>query len=395
MSVIEDVWVQLFALLLIISGIFSLHYMLRRDRGISASPSSQTAAPASPVSAPLPDDARAAAAQVPAPAAAAPAPKIAGRWVVAAQKGGDVDFTSLGEALSRAVNGDVIILRPGTYDASLLTSKSLTITGGGVSPDQVILTNSINPTFAVGGGWVVMENMTISNTSRANYAALSVYNASLVLRNVKVTSSGYGLRVQDADLEVSDSELEGVITLSISGKSKVKLTGVSLTSGLSTIKAEGAGAHLQIESSSIRHGGGVGLEAGKFASVSMSGTTISGNRYVGVMINSGAEVRIAKSRIEDNRECGAFLTGGGKLILEQVSLARNKCGVSFAGPGTLEAWNSGFSQNSMGAVAIPSSLGDSAVVRGSGNIGLLTPGEKPARSKKRAKAAYEEEESEE
>ena len=61
------------------------------------------------------------------------------------------------------------------------------------------------------------------------------------------------------------------------------------------------------------------------------------------------------------------------IALERVSISRDRCGVEFLGPGTLEAWNSRFSNLPLGAVSIKPGLGDRVVIRHSGNIGLPEP----------------------
>lgn len=405
MSLFEDVWLQVFILLLIVSGVFSLHYMLRpAQAALPVLPAEQPAA-ALPVQAAVPlaetlEPARRAApaeaaAQQPEETAEKPAaPKMPGRWVVGKDGGPGVNCASLGDAVARAADGDSIVVQPGSYEVSVLASKSLTISGGGSSPEEVELTNSLSPTFAVTGGRVVMQNLTITNTSEVDYWALSLSRAALVLRNVNVKSAGKGVKVQGGDLEASDCEFEASSGLSISGKSKVKLTGVSITGRVIGISAQDSLADLQLDDSHISGGGGVGLRVSDGAWAKVSGTTISGNRYAGVMVASGAEIRVAKSQITGNGECGAYIEENGKLVLEKVTLTRNKCGVGFAGAGALEARANKFADNSMGAIAVSPLQGDKAVITGSGNSGLLVPGEKRPAAKKPAAAAAEDEEGE-
>ena len=401
MSALEDVWLQVFTLLLIVSGVFSLHYMLRPAPAL---PQPALQVPVQPararggpiteaLAAPERQTAPAAAAQLPEAAAEKPAaPRTPGRWVVGRDGGPGVNSTSLGDAAARAVDGDSIVLRPGTYEVSVLTSKSLTISGGGRSPEEVVLTNSLNPTFAIGGGRMVMENLTISNTSQVDYWALSVSRAVLLLRSVNVKSSGKGVRVQGADLEASDCEFEASAGMSVSGKSKVKLSGVSVVGSVVGITVQDSSADLQLDGSHIS-GGGAGLRVSDGAWARVGGTTISGNRYAGIMAASGAEVRVSKSMLTRNGECGAYIEENGKLVLENVTLTRNKCGVGFAGAGTLEVHGSKFAANSMGAIAVSPLQGEKALITGGGNSGLLVPGEKRPAAKKRA--AAQEEESEE
>jgi len=334
MSVFEDVWMQVFSLLLIVSGIFSLHYMLRPAQA-APQPVLPAALPAAVQPALARPSAPAAAALPPETAAKKPdVPKGPGRWVVGNDGGPGINCSSLGDAVARAADGDSIVVRPGAYEVSVLTSKSLTISGGGRSPEEVKLTNPINPTFAVSGGRVVLQNLTLANTSQVDYWALSVSRAALVLLNVNVRSSGKGVRVLGADLEASDCEFEAGAALSISGKSKVKLTGVSMTGRVIGVSVQDSSADLQVDGSRISGGGGAGLRALDGAWAKVSGTTISGNRYAGIMVASGAEVRVSNSKITGNGECGAYIEENGKLVLEKVTLTRNKCGVGFAGAGS-------------------------------------------------------------
>jgi len=401
MSALEDVWLQVFTLLLIVSGVFSLHYMLRPAQAALPVLPAELPAAALPARALPPAETAPEPARQTAPAEAAPqpaaeaekpdSPKTPGRWVVGKNGGPGVNSASLGDAVARAADGDSIVVQPGTYEVSVLTSKSLTISGGGSSPEEVELTNSLSPTFAVAGGRVVMQNLTIANTSDMDYWALSVSRGSLTLRNVNVKSASKGVKVQGANLDASDCTFEASSGLAISGKSKVKLTGVSVTGRVIGISAQDSLADLQLDDSHISGGGGAGLRVSDGAWARVGGTTISGNRYAGVMVASGAEIRVSKSQLTGNGECGAYIEENGKLVLEKVTLTRNKCGVGFAGAGTLEARNNKFADNSLGAVAVSPLQGDKAVITGSGNSGLLVPGEKRPAAKKRAAAAEDEE----
>jgi hypothetical protein len=301
-----------------------------------------------------------------------------------------VNCASLGDAVSRAADGDSIVIQPGTYEVSVLTSKSMTISGGGSSPGEVELTNSLDPTFAVEGGRVVMQNLTITNTSQEDFWALSVAQAALLLRNVNVKSSGNGVKVKDAQLDASDCNLEASAGLAVSGKSKVRLTGLSVTGSVLGVLAQDPRADLQLEASRISGGGGAGLRALNGAWVKINATTISKNRLAGIMVGSGAEVQVSRSRLEGNGDCGAYIEENGKLTLEKVVLTGNKCGVGFAGAGTLDVRGNKFADNAMGAIAVSPLQGDKAIITGSGNEGLLVPGEKRPAPKKRASAVEEE-----
>jgi hypothetical protein len=345
-AVIEDTWVQVCFLLFVISAILSVHYFWLQP--VVASGLAPTAMPTA-------------------------APRTAGRWVVDPRRGPGADCASLGEALAGARDGDVIELRPGVYDESARISKSVTIVGGGSSPDQVSFSCAGTQTLQIDAGRVVLENMRLSNAGHEGHWAITLAKARLSLRKVKVLSAAGGVRVLDADLDVSDSELGGSIALAVSGESRANIVHATLTGeGAAAVAAEGGGVYLNMEDSSIRNSHGSGLEARRSARVRLRDVVLSGNFSAAVAVRSGAEVRISRSRIEDNRQC-AVSVDDGLIALEQVSISRDRCGVEFLGPGTLEAWNSRFLNLPLGAVSVKPGLGDRVVIRHSGNIGLPEP----------------------
>ncbi|MCX5796074.1 MAG: right-handed parallel beta-helix repeat-containing protein [Elusimicrobia bacterium] len=368
-SASEDVWMQLFALLAIVSGILCAHHYWQRSlpgpAALAATPLVVTAAPS-----------EAAAPSAPPPAAPASVPRTAGRWVVDPKMGADADCSSLGAAVAGAREGDVIVLKPGTYNEGVQISKSLTLSGDGVSPDQVVLTHSGPQTMAVSNGRVTLDNLSLTNTGLKSYWVISLAMGRLTLRNVRFRSAGQGLLVVDGTLDASDCDFDGRTALSVSGKSKVRLVHATLTGEESAVSADGGGVDLRIESSRIQDSRGTGLEASRFALVRMNDVTLSGNVSAAVAIRSGAEVRITQAKIVDNRDCGVRIEGGGKVVLEQVQLSRDRCGVGFTGLGSLEARNSQFSELALGAVAVKPGLEKSVTIRGSGNVGLKIPGER-------------------
>ena len=369
-SAIEDVWVQLFALLAVVSGILSAHYYRQRSLPPASAPASMqqvvSVAPEEPVAPPAP--------LTTAPAASAP--RTAGRWVVDVKMGPDADCSSLAAALAGAHEGDVIVLRPGIYYESVDISKSVTISGSGISPDQVMITNASVQTLSVTAGRVALDNLSLSNTGLKSSWALAVAQARLSLRNVRLRTAGQGLRVLDSDLDASDCELDARVALSVSGKSRVTLVRATLTAKETAVSADGGGVDLRIDSSRIQDSRGTGLEATRFALVRLNDMTLSGNVSAAIIIRSRAEVRVTRAKIVDNRDCGIRIEDHGKAVLEQAQVARNRCGVGFTGPGTLEARNCQFSELALGAVAVKPGLEKSVAIRGSGNVGLKVPGER-------------------
>lgn len=352
MAAERDIWVQFFALLFIISGVFSIHYLFRgrATYGPALKPQSgRVMGKASTFS------------------------KTPKRWVVAPVKRASVDYTTLAAAVAAAGEGDSIFLRPGAYDECVHVSRSVTISGDGDSPAEVTLSCAKAETLLITGGSVVLENLSVLNTWPGNYWAVDLADANLTMRRVKLKSSSSGLRVQDGEATVSDSELEGRRALFVTGRSKVRVSRSKLAGEEAGISADGGEVNLRVEGCRLQNGRGTGLAAGRFASVAVNDTTISDNTLAAVSVYTGARVKISNSRITDNQECGVILDEGGSVELEHVTVSRNKCGVGFSGAGSLLANNSVFTDLEMGAVAIKKGCENIAKVRGSGNKGLTIP----------------------
>lgn len=401
-SVIADVWVQVFTLLLIVSAVFSLHYLLAVPPAAvppaapAAGTGSRTGDPPAasaegtspvPVQAETPRPAPQASHQ-PAPAASAPAaasPADRVQWVVSKES---EKRTTLGSVIAMARDGDTILIQPGRYDVSALIGKSLTITGGGASPAEVELTHAFSPTLSANGGDLTLRNLTIGNTATLDLWALSVAGGKLSMRGVRLKSSVKGLKAVDSSVEASDCEFDGETAVFVSGRSSARFSDVSITGGYIGLRAEDGTTEVLVEDSIVSKGG-TGIVAADSARVRINGTTVSGHTAYALAAGSGAEIRVKDSSLTENADCAAFIHDtDGRVILEKVLLRRNKCGVQFAGKGTLDVRLSRFRDNSLGAVALSPLQGDLAVITGYGNEGFTVPGEKkPAAGKRAAGAA--------
>ncbi len=392
-SVIADVWVQVFTLLLIVSAVFSLHYLLAAPPAAAppAAPAAAegTAPDPAPQAAPQPAPAAAAPAATPAapvsaaaPAAASPADRV--QWVVSKES---EKRTTLGSVIAMARDGDTILVQPGRYDVSALIGKSLTITGGGASPAEVELTHAFSPTLSVNGGDLTLRNLTIGNTATLEHWTLSISRGKLNMRGVRLKSSVKGLKAVDSSVEASDCEFDAETAVFVSGRSNARFSDVSLTGSYIGLRVEDGTAEVLLEDSIVSKGG-TGIVAAGGARVEIKGTTVSGHTAYALAAGSGAEIRVKDSSLTENADCAAFIHDtDGRVVLEKVLLRRNKCGVQFAGKGSLDVRLSRFRDNSMGAVALSPLQGDLAVITGHGNEGFTVPGEKKPAARKRAAAA--------
>ena len=70
-------------------------------------------------------------------------------WVVDDDGGANVDFTNIQDAVDGAAEGDVLLVRDGSYDSFSITAKSLTITAERGSTVEVMSSLSAVPTLCV------------------------------------------------------------------------------------------------------------------------------------------------------------------------------------------------------------------------------------------------------
>ncbi|MEK7388797.1 MAG: right-handed parallel beta-helix repeat-containing protein, partial [Elusimicrobiota bacterium] len=247
----KDSLVQMFSLLAALSGLMTAHCLWTRPALKSAS-----------VAAPL----------------------IPGRWVVDSRRAPGSDRGSLAEALAGAREGDVIELAPGAYAESPKTTKSVTILGRGKTSDEVVISGS-----GPDSDW-----------------ALGVDAGRLTLRNLSIRSAANAVRVAGGDLDVEGCSLEGRVALAVSGRSRLRVERSTLTGrgDNAAVSAEGEGASLIIEQSTISNGAGSGLAASRLVLVRLRDVSVSRNALAALTIRSGAEVRVKGGKISENRQCG-------------------------------------------------------------------------------------------
>ncbi|MBI3549536.1 MAG: hypothetical protein HY078_10900 [Elusimicrobia bacterium] len=298
--------------------------------------------------------------------------KIAGRWTVDRNMAQGADVANLPLAIANAKDGDVIAVRPGIYDEAITLSKSVTIEGSGASPEDVWITSQGPKTIEVLKGRVSFRNITLSNAGDESSWVVVATGGSISLQKTHVRAPGYGLRIQDADLDATDVMMDVKRGLSVEGKSESRMYRTQIASKSSAILAAGSNVKLVLERTDIQSEEGSAIEASRFAKVHITDGTLAKNARAAVVVNSGAEARLGKTGITDNRGCG-LLVDGGAVYLEQVNIENSQCGVGFAGPSTADIRKSVFSHLSLGPIAFKRGTGKEVVLRGSDNVGLKIP----------------------
>lgn len=101
------------------------------------------------------------------------------------------DFTTVQPAVDASISGDIVNIKPGTYDASqflvLAAQAGITVTGGGTSNTFLNL-SAISDGFKVQANNVTLKNFTItSNSVVANYGLRAQNISGLTVQNVQIT----------------------------------------------------------------------------------------------------------------------------------------------------------------------------------------------------------------
>jgi hypothetical protein len=177
-------------------------------------------------------------------------------YVVNATNAPGTDFTDLPPAIAAAVDGDVLIVKPGNYSGFTLT-KALTIVGtAGVNVSPAVTISSVPA-----GKGAVLSRLALRQVSVTNCSAPVVFDQSTFLSTVSATSfytpsmvnvaSSLDVRFQRCNLRGTNGinngglQMAGGIALSVNA-SRVELAGCDLVGGsggyLTNCLATAAGA---------------------------------------------------------------------------------------------------------------------------------------------------------
>ncbi len=208
-SVLGDQWVQMFGVLALVSGGFSLYARAR--------PSSPSGAAFSAVAA--------------VSEASALDRKTPGRLLVDARLATDADTADLGQALAEARAGEIVYVRPGVYRVSAAVSQDQRVVGLGGKPEAVVLEGAADaPVLTIKAGAVKLSGLTLQH---GLYGAVALSGAKLELEDVlsqgnrrcgvgvgrggaarlrggAMTMNDYGVCADaGADVDVQDAQLSG------------------------------------------------------------------------------------------------------------------------------------------------------------------------------------------
>jgi len=342
-SMLEDVWIQVLLIFTIIAGLFCVNFFIDllvvRSGGEPARRASTQGSGSS-----------------------------SGRQrIVDAAASPGSDFSDLASAIASASDGDVLSLKPGTYRAGVAISKSITLTGAGGSPDDVVLSGAGSRALAVAGGRVSIGHLTISQSGSGD--AVAVGGGSLSLMDARVKSSGDGLRVVDADLEIGDSRIEARTGVLAEGKSRARILRSRIDAESAAVNASGLGTELRLERAELRGRVGPTIDAGRFAKLVIQESSLSHGGVAAIRATSGAEVTVSASTLSDIQGC-AVVIDRGIVFLDGDQIRRVECGIAFHAPGSLRVVDSRFSDLAGPGLRMKREFEKDVILSGSGNTGI-------------------------
>jgi hypothetical protein len=248
------------------------------------------------------------------------------------------DYTSVQEAIDAAVDGDTVMVGPGTYRENIqIKDKKLTLVSTQGPETTIIDGGGMGSVVSLerGGSGTLLEGFTLTNGAAARGGGIYIYWSSLVVRNCIIadntaTSHGGGVSVQTYagftayDSVIRDNHAENG-------------GGVAVQTG-------GLFIHrTKILNNRADNFGGAFLSTGWVSNPNLHDSVIAGNsaRYGGAFYSSGyaTDARATNSVIERNvAELGApFYTGSGGGFYSRNSTVANNTATVEGGGGYAEA----------------------------------------------------------
>ncbi|MGI9511168.1 MAG: right-handed parallel beta-helix repeat-containing protein [Geminicoccaceae bacterium] len=279
-------------------------------------------------------------------------------WVVDAAGGGDV--TSIGDALERARDGAVLMIRPGSYRESLEIVRPVQlIATDAEAPPEIIAENA--PCLQTSGRGSKVSGLTLRAVAAAEPAAgdepfpcLQITGGNLAIEASTIEGlEGPAVVIGDgASTRITGSRIVGGdgLTVLIRGGAKPEIEDNEIEGGDGVLFVEGArgifstnkigasrssalrlaiGADPVIKDNAIEASGEAGIFVYDGGRGRIEGNSIEGSKLSGVIVGEGADVVLSANRIEGSGEHGILVLDGGRAQLDDNAAIDNS-GYGFA-----------------------------------------------------------------
>lgn len=214
------------------------------------------------------------------------------------------DFTRISRAIDAAYDGQVIVVKPGTYREGLIVRKNLVIKGEG-KPSDIVVT-------AEGSDVVLLE---------ADESKL----ANMTLRQLGGRGQWYGIDIDHGQVEITDCEItsDSLACVAIHGQSRSIISRCRIHSSAQSGVYFYDGATGLIENSDIFGNALHGIAVKGRSQPTVRTTRITNNMEDGIYVSDGASGLYEDNRILQNHSSGIVISGGGQPIFRNNTVQEN------------------------------------------------------------------------
>jgi parallel beta-helix repeat protein len=266
--------------------------------------------------------------------------------IVVAQDGNG-DYTTITEAVEAAVDGDKVLVKPGTYTEAVVIDKDITLSGDGPRAEIIIHAPADGPRAETGSG--------PGGRGMEPYAVLLV-DTEAELSGLTLQGEGAAVIASGGAPIVAELMLDGVGTayrggggaagnsIVVNGGSTAHLRGNTLIDG-GPIGVFDLSEPL-IEGNTLT--GGPHMWGGFGDGTIIRGNTIDGSLVRGIYVGNPSSLTIDGNTITNPGQSGIDLVGGGSPIaIDNVISGSTMAGIALSGSGEATISGNEFTDNNM------------------------------------------------
>jgi parallel beta-helix repeat protein len=276
---------------------------------------------------------------------------LAADGTIVVDQSGAGDFSTIGEAVAVARDGDTVLVRPGTYVEAFVVDESITLTGDGPVEDIIISAPDDGPTAVLSPEWgtaadpfaiqllgtdAELSNMTfLGQRSVVHATGGSPTISGLVLEGVGIpyegggSAEGNGIVVNaGSTATVTGNSLDGGGPIGIFDLSEPLVEGNTLTDGPHIWGGFGDGAVIRANTIAGPLIRGIGLFSN--SSPLLEGNTISGAGEIAINLETSGAPIVKDNTISDTGMAAIFVVQG-SAALTGNTLTGNGSGIGWNG----------------------------------------------------------------
>ena len=253
------------------------------------------------------------------------APAAGGPTSVVASAGGDGDFASINEALRAVAPGGRVLVRPGTYEESVVLDKRVNIVGDGPR-EGIIVKGAGASCLKSSAAGARVAGLTLRGLGGGGESfAVDVLRGELVLEDCDVSSETMScVAVHGPDAaplfkrcRIHDGADSGLYFFDGAGGT-VEDCEVYRNANVGVAITGGAGA--VVRRSKVYAGAHAGVAVWRGGSALLEECEVYGNRLANLGVSEGAKLTARACRVHEGENSGVFVQQEGEAVLEGCEL---------------------------------------------------------------------------